>query len=56
VPADLTMIEPERFVHDRRGQAPVEERQHALLGREQTGAVALTMSEGAIIFDTTEDA
>ena len=26
------------------------------LGREVTGAIVLTMSEGAIIFDTTEDA
>jgi dihydroorotase len=56
VPADLTMIEPERSFTIDAAKFRSKSANTPFLGREVTGAVALTMSEGAIIFDTTEDA
>jgi dihydroorotase len=56
VPAALTMIEPERSFTIEAGKLRSKSSNTPFLGAKVTGAVALTMSEGAIIFDTTEDA
>src|SRR5882724_8132320 len=56
VPAALTMIEPERTFTIAASRLKSKSSNTPFLGREVTGAVALTMSEGAVIFDATEDA
>jgi dihydroorotase len=56
VPAALAMIEPERTYTIEATRLRSKSANTPFLGREVTGAVALTMSEGAVIFDTTEDA
>jgi len=56
VPAAMVMIEPEKswLVDARRLRS--KNANTPFLGREVRGAVALTMSEGAVIFDATEEA
>jgi dihydroorotase len=56
VPAALTMIEPERSFTIDAKKLRSKSANTPFLGREVIGAVSLTMSEGAVIFDTTEDA
>jgi dihydroorotase len=56
VPAALAMIEPERSFTIEATKLRSKSANTPFLGREVTGMVALTMSEGAVIFDTTEDA
>jgi dihydroorotase len=55
VPAALVMVEPERtWVID--GKWFLSKSANTpFVGREVRGAIALTMSEGAVIFDTTGD-
>ena len=55
VPAALVMIEPERTWVVDRARLRSKSANTPFLGREVRGAVALTMSEGAVIFDTTEE-
>jgi dihydroorotase len=55
VPAALAMIEPERSYTIEAKKFRSKSSNTPFLGREVTGMVALTMSEGAVIFDTTED-
>jgi dihydroorotase len=56
VPAAMVMIEPEKawLVDAKRLRS--KNANTPFLGREVRGAVALTMSEGAVIFDATEEA
>jgi dihydroorotase len=56
VPAALTMIEPERTYKIEATRLRSKSANTPFMGHEVTGAVALTMSEGAVIFDTTEEA
>jgi dihydroorotase len=56
VPAAFAMIEPERSFTIEASRFRSKSANTPFLGREVTGMVALTMSEGAIIFDTTEEA
>jgi dihydroorotase len=56
VPAAVVMIEPERKFTIEASRLRSKSANTPFLGREVTGAVVLTMSEGAVIFDTTEDA
>jgi dihydroorotase len=56
VAAALTLIEPERSFTIEAAKFKSKSSNTPFLGREVKGAVALTMSEGAVIFDTTEDA
>jgi dihydroorotase len=56
VPAALTMIEPERSFTIEATKLRSKSSNTPFLGARVKGAVMLTMSEGAIIFDATEDA
>jgi dihydroorotase len=56
VPAALVMVEPEKSWVVDRARLRSKSANTPFLGREVRGAVALTMSEGAVIFDTTEEA
>jgi dihydroorotase len=49
------MIEPERSFTIEASKLRSKSSNTPFLGHEVTGMVALTMSEGAVIFDTTED-
>jgi dihydroorotase len=49
------MIEPERLWVVDPSRLRSKSTNTPFLGREVRGAVALTMSEGAVIFDTTEE-
>jgi dihydroorotase len=55
-PAALTLIEPERKYTIDASRLRSKSRNTPFLGHEVIGAIALTMSEGAIIFDATEEA
>jgi dihydroorotase len=55
IPAALTMVEPERTFTIEATRLRSKSANTPFLGRQVTGAVALTMSEGAVIFDTTEE-
>jgi len=55
IPAALTMVEPERTFTIEATRLRSKSANTPFLGHEVTGAVALTMSEGAVIFDTTEE-
>ena len=56
VAAALVMIEPEKRWTVDNSRLRSKSRNTPFLGREVRGAVALTMAEGAVIFDTTEEA
>jgi dihydroorotase len=56
VPAAMVMVEPEKSWVVDRSRLRSKSANTPFLGREVRGAVALTMSEGAVIFDTTEEA
>jgi len=56
VPAALVMIEPEKAWVVDRARLRSKSTNTPFLGREVRGQVALTMSEGAVIFDATEEA
>ena len=56
VPAALVMIEPERSYVIEAKRLRSKSANTPFLGQPVTGSVALTMSEGAIIFDATEEA
>jgi dihydroorotase len=56
VPAALVMVEPERTWTVDRARLRSKSTNTPFLGREVRGAVALTMSEGAVIFDATDEA
>jgi dihydroorotase len=55
LPAALVMLEPERSFVIEGAQLRSKSRNTPFLGHRVTGAVVLTMSEGAVIFDATED-
>jgi dihydroorotase len=54
VPAAMVMVEPEKSWVVDRARLRSKSANTPFLGREVRGAVALTMSEGAVIFDATE--
>ncbi len=56
LPAALVMVEPERSFTIDIPLLRSKSHNTPFLGHRVTGAVVLTMSEGAVIFDTTEDA
>jgi dihydroorotase len=56
VPAAMVMVEPEKSWVVDRSRLRSKSANTPFLGREVRGSVALTMSEGAVIFDTTEEA
>ncbi|MET0591858.1 MAG: dihydroorotase [Polyangiaceae bacterium] len=56
VAADMVMIEPEKRWTVDKSRLRSKSRNTPFLGREVRGAVALTMGEGAVIFDATEEA
>jgi dihydroorotase len=56
VPAAMVMIEPEKSWVVDRSRLRSKSANTPFLGREVRGAIVLTMSEGAVIFDTTEEA
>jgi dihydroorotase len=56
LPAALVMVEPERSFTIDIPHLRSKSHNTPFLGKRVTGAVVLTMSEGAVIFDTTEDA
>jgi dihydroorotase len=56
VPAAMVLIEPEKSWVVDRARLRSKSANTPFLGREVRGAVALTMSEGAVIFDATEEA
>jgi dihydroorotase len=56
VPAALVMVEPEKSWVVEPSRLRSKSANTPFLGREVRGAIALTMSEGAVIFDTTEEA
>jgi dihydroorotase len=56
VAAALAMVEPERTFIVEPSRLRSKSHNTPFLGRELSGAIALTMSEGAVIFDATEDA
>jgi dihydroorotase len=55
VPAALTVVEPERSYVLEAKRLRSKSANTPFLGREVTGMVALTMSEGAVIFDAMEE-
>jgi dihydroorotase len=56
VPAAMVMVEPEKSWIVDRSRLRSKSANTPFLGREVRGSIALTMSEGAVIFDTTEEA
>jgi dihydroorotase len=54
--ASLTVIEPERSMQVDAARMRSKSHNTPFLGRTLQGAVALTMSDGAVIFDSMEDA
>jgi dihydroorotase len=55
-PAALTLVEPERRYTIDASRLRSKSRNTPFMGHEVIGAIALTMSEGAVIFDATEEA
>src|SRR5262249_11228245 len=56
VEAGLVMVEPERSFTVDAARLRSKSKNTPFLGKQLKGAVALTMSEGAIIFESAEDA
>ena len=54
--SSVASVEPEKSWVVDRARLRSKSANTPFLGREVKGAIALTMSEGAVIFDTTEEA